>query len=476
MSRLQKLTLALVSVIISLAFTQVSRISSKSIADADPRKIYAEKCASCHGERVEAFVDRKWKHGNTKTDLVKSITEGYNDFGMPAWGSVISDKEIAAVADLIVESLKTVQQYDFSKEKKKFDGPALFKSNGMTVTLDTIATDLNSPWGFEQLPDNAYLITDRSGSLYHVDQNRNKTKITGTPEVVAEGQGGLLDITLHPKYAENGWVYLSYSKGKTENGKKLATTAVVRGKIKDGQFVEQQDIFEALPYASTRHHYGSRLVFDKKGYLFISVGDRGQEKVFPQDITTAPGKIHRVHDDGSIPKDNPFASKQGAIGTIYTQGNRNPQGLVMDQNTGLIWEHEHGPRGGDELNLIKSGANYGWPVVCYGINYDGKPISPISKKEGIQDCATYWIPSIAPSGLAFVSGDKYPAWKGNLLVGSLRFSHINRCIMKDNKVVGQEKILLNIGRTRNVEMGRDGYIYVGVEGPGTVYRLKPVKG
>jgi len=149
--------------------------------------------------------------------------------------------------------------------------------------------------------------------------------------------------------------------------------------------------------------------------------------------------------------------------------------MAMDPATGLIWENEHGPRGGDELNIIKAGANYGWPVISYGINYDGKPITPISKKEGMQQPVTYWIPSIAPSGLAFVTGDKYPAWKGNLMVGSLRFSYLNRCIMKDNKVVGEEKLLLNIGRLRNIEMGRDGYLYVSVENPGNVFRLMPVK-
>jgi glucose/arabinose dehydrogenase len=318
-------------------------------------------------------------------------------------------------------------------------------------------------------------VTDKSGTLYHVDNKKNKTAITGTPEVLAEGQGGMLDVAIHPKYAENGWVYISYSKPKMVDGKKLATTAVVRGKIKDGAFVEQLEVFEGYPFTTTKHHYGSRLVFDKKGFLFISMGERGQEKIYPQDITTAPGKIHRIKDDGSIPADNPFVGKDKAIASIYTYGNRNPQGMAMDPVTGLIWENEHGPRGGDELNIIKAGTNYGWPVISYGINYDGKPITPISKKEGMQQPVTYWIPSIAPSGLAFVTGDKYPAWKGSLMVGSLRFAYLNRCIMKDNKVVGEEKILLNIGRLRNIEMGRDGYLYVSVENPGNVFRLMPVK-
>lgn len=475
MNRLQKISLVVFAAVVSLAFTQVKRGEKKLNLVEDPEKIYTQFCASCHGEKVEAFVDRKWKHGNTKADLLSSIKEGYADFGMPAWGEVLSAKEVDAVADLIVESLKTVEQYSFTKEKKKTEGPAVFKSEGMTIMVDTIATGISSPWGFEQLADNSFLITDRSGVLYHVDTKGNKVKIEGIPEVQAEGQGGLLDITVHPQYATNGWVYLSYSKSKMEDGKKLSATAVSRGKIKDGRFVEEQLIFEALPYTNTRQHFGSRLVFDKKGFLFVSVGERGQHTVFPQDLKTAHGKIHRIHDDGSIPKDNPFVSNKEAVASIYAYGNRNPQGMTMDPATGMIWEHEHGPRGGDELNLIKRGANYGWPVISYGINYDGKPITPISKKEGMEQPVTYWIPSIAPSGLAFVSSDNYPGWKGSLLVGSLRFNYVNRCIMKDNKVVGEEKVLLNVGRVRNVEMGRDGFLYVAVEGPGSVLRLRPTQ-
>jgi glucose/arabinose dehydrogenase len=474
MNRIKKIYLFLSLLAVSAAFLQFKNKEVKSIAAEDPRKIYTEKCASCHGEKVEAFVDRKWKHGNNKPDLVKSIKEGYADMGMPAWDGVIPATDIDALANLIETSLKTVSQYDFAKEKKKADGPAIFKSAGMTVTLDTIASGLNSPWGFEQLPDMTYLITDRNGTLYHVDKNLAKTAIKGVPEVLAEGQGGLLDITIHPQYAQNGWVYISYSKVKTIDGKKQGTTAVVRGKIKNGEFVEQQEVFEGLPYTTTKHHYGSRLVFDKKGFLFISMGERGQEKIFPQDLETAPGKVHRIKDDGTIPADNPFVGKGKAIATIYTYGNRNPQGMTMDPVSGLIWETEHGPRGGDELNIVKSGVNYGWPVISYGINYDGKPITPISKKEGMAEPVKYWIPSIAPSGLCFVEGSRYPAWKGNLLVGSLRFNYIERCVIKENKVVSSEKILTNIGRTRNVEMGRDGYIYVGIEGPGTVFRVKPM--
>ena len=265
---------------------------------------------------------------------------------------------------------------------------------------------------------------------------------------------------------------MSYSKFKTEAGQTETTTAIVRGKIKNNQWVEAQEIFEAKPYTKTFHHFGSRLAFDKKGFLFFSVGERGMEKVFPQALDNDNGKIHRIKDDGSIPADNPFA--KSANPTVYSYGQRNPQGLTLNPFTGAIWETEHGPRGGDEINIIQAGKNYGWPVISYGINYDGKPITAISKKEGMEQPINYWIPSIAPSGLTFVVGDKYPAWKGNLMVGSLRFNYLNRCVIKDNKVIKQEKVLVNIGRMRNVEQGIDGFLYVGTENPGMVFRLRPL--
>jgi glucose/arabinose dehydrogenase len=447
--------------------------AKKPLVDEPTEKIYTQYCASCHGEKVEAFVDRKWKHGNTKAELIASISNGYSDMGMPTWKETLSKKDIEKLADLIVENLAGVEQYKFANKPSS----NVFSSEGMTVSLDTIATGFDSPWGFAQLPNRDYLISDRSGTLYHVDQKRNKTAIKGTPEVMAKGQGGLLDIALHPQFEQNGWVYLSYSKFKKEGGLTLTSTGIVRGKIKNNQWVESQDIFESLPYTKTFHHYGSRIAFDKKGFLFFSVGERGMEKDFPQFTDNDNGKIHRLHDDGTVPKDNPFVGKDPAKfhPSIFSYGQRNPQGLTLNPSTGAIWETEHGPRGGDEINIIQSGRNYGWPVISYGINYDGKPITNISKKEGMEQPISYFIPSIAPSGLTFVNSDKYPAWKGNLMIGSLRFNYLNRCVIKDNKVVSQEKVLVNLGRMRNVKLGADGYLYVGTENPGMVFRLMPKK-
>ncbi len=457
--------------ITSLQFSEKPGLIDQKKPAEPTEKLYTQYCSSCHGEKVEAFVDRKWKHGNTKPELIASITNGYGDMGMPTWKGTIPEKDIQRLADLIVENLAGVEQYKFANKVTSNK----FSSEGMQVELDTIASGFESPWGFAQLPTHDYLISDRSGTLYLVDQNRNKTAIKGTPEVMFKGQGGLLDVVLHPKFSENGWIYLSYSKFKKEDGLTLTSTGIVRGKIKNNMWVESQDIFESLPYTKTFHHFGSRIAFDKKGFLYFSVGERGMEKEFPQETNNDNGKIHRLHEDGSIPKDNPFVGKDATKfhPSIYSYGQRNPQGLTLNQETGDIWETEHGPRGGDEINIIRSGRNYGWPVISYGINYDGKPITNISKKEGMEQPISYFIPSIAPSGLTFVTGNKYPGWKGNLLIGSLRFNYLNRCVIKDNQVVKQEKVLINIGRMRNVKMGVDGYVYVGTENPGMVFRIRP---
>jgi glucose/arabinose dehydrogenase len=309
--------------------------------------------------------------------------------------------------------------------------------------------------------------------LYKIDKNKTKIEIKNTPSVLAKGQGGLLDVELHPNYLQNGWVYLSYSKFKEENGATLTTTALVRGKIVGDQFTESNEIFEAKPYTKTTHHYGSRIVFDGNGYLFLSVGERGKHFEYAQGTDNDLGKIHRIHDDGRIPADNPFVGKESYSQTLYTYGNRNPQGLTQHPVTKEIWEHEHGPRGGDEINILKKGGNYGWPAISYGINYDGKPITNLSKKEGMEQPLHYYLPSIAPSGMTFVTGDKYPSWKGSLILGSLRFNYLERVVLKDTKVVENHKELLNIGRMRSVKMGSDGYIYVGVENQGMVFRLIP---
>ena len=331
--------------------------------------------------------------------------------------------------------------------------------------------ELLIPWGLALLPDGSILTTEKKGELI-LFKDQKKQKINNIPEVYARGQGGLLDVAIHPEYAENGWIYLSYASAKgNENG---GHTAILRAKIKGNTLVEKQLLYKASPNTTKGQHFGSRIVFDSDNYLYFSIGDRGEREINPQDIKRDGGKIYRLHDDGRIPKDNPFTGVKGAKTAVYSYGHRNPQGLVKNPITGAIWEHEHGPKGGDEINILKKGANYGWPLVTYGVNYSGTPITNKTSMKGIEEPIHYWTPSIAPSGMAFVTSDKFPEWKGSILVGSLKFQYLERLVWKDHKVVLREKLMEGIGRIRAVKQGNDGFIYVAVEGKG-IYKLVPKK-
>lgn len=337
------------------------------------------------------------------------------------------------------------------------------------ITAQKLYDGLKNPWGLAWLPDGRLLVTERAGEIlvFKNDQFTGE-KLSGVPEVFNKGQGGLLDIKLHPDYKKNGWIYITYAKP----GPGGAATAVTRFKLQGNQMVEKQDIFIAKPFLPADFHFGSRVVFDKDGYLYVSVGERGtQPKV--QELDNDHGKIHRLYDDGRVPTDNPFAGKGNA--TIWTYGHRNPQGMVYDAANNRIWEVEHGPKGGDELNLIEPGKNYGWPKTSYGINYDGTVLTPYKEMEGITNPIRYWVPSIAPCGMAIVTGDRYPGWKGNLLVCALSFQHIARVQLSGTKFGGEEKLLQDLGRFRDAAESPDGYIYAITEGPGLLVKLVPNK-
>lgn len=436
---------------------------------ADAATNYKNYCAGCHGEKMDMFVDRKWKHGNKKEDLFKAIKLGYEDEGMPAFGESLSDKEINALADYILTGIKNVNRY-ISDDKPSSD---LFKTEQLSIKLDLVAEGMDVPWGIAFLPGGELLVTERGGKLFRV-KNKNLQSVNGLPEIRAKGQGGLMDVALDPGFAANSIIYLSYSKPKTEGTEQLGTTAVMRARLDGNTLKDQKDIFIAKPYSRTQHHYGSRLQFGKDGYLYISVGERGNEKENPQQIKGNDlGKIHRIKSDGSIPADNPFIKTAGAEASIYSYGHRNPQGMTLHPVTGKIWTNEHGPRGGDEINIVEPAKNYGWPVISYGIQYNGKPVTNLTAKEGMMQPVHYWIPSIGPSGMAFVSGGKYKAWEGNILSGSLRFKFLQRSVLTGGKVTREEMLFKNIGRVRDVRMGPDGFIYMAVESPGRVYKLVP---
>ncbi|AXP81442.1 Soluble aldose sugar dehydrogenase YliI precursor [Mariniflexile rhizosphaerae] len=335
----------------------------------------------------------------------------------------------------------------------------------VNYTTELVVSDINIPWGMAFLPDGSMLITEKAGELIHF-KNGTKTLVEGVPEIYVRGQGGFMDVKLHPNYETNGWIYFSYASAEGEGDG--GNTAIMRAKLKDNTLVEKEVLYKASPNSKKGQHFGSRIEFDNDGYLYFSIGERGERDINPQDITRDCGKIYRLHDDGRIPKDNPFVNSENAKPAIYSYGHRNPQGLIKNPETGDLWEHEHGPQGGDEINIIRKGKNYGWPVISYGINYNGTPFTDITEKEGMEQPLFYWTPSIAPSGMAFVTSNKYPDWKGSILVGSLKFGYLERLVLNKEKVVKREKLLDKIGRVRDVIQAPDGYIYVAVEGKGIV--------
>jgi len=343
--------------------------------------------------------------------------------------------------------------------------PKIITKKNIDYEIEIVAKDIDIPWGMDFINNNEILVTEKSGVLYKIT-NGKKIKIDGVPESYLRGQGGLLDVAIHPNYSKNNLIYLSMSSQLGEgNG---GNTAIYVAKLNENILTNIKLLYKAEPNTKKGQHWGSRIVFDNKGHLFFSIGDRGNRDVNPQNINLDGGKIYRLNLDGSIPKDNPFVNKDGAKSAIYSYGHRNPQGLFFHPETGVLWEHEHGPRGGDEINLPQIGKNYGWPIITYGINYIGTSITDKTEAPGLEQPIYYWIPSIAPSGMTFLTSDKFPKWKNNLFVGSLVFQYLERLVLKNNKVIYREKMLDGIGRVRNVKQGPDGYLYIGVEGKGII--------
>lgn len=346
------------------------------------------------------------------------------------------------------------------------------KSKQHSFRIVTVAKGLDHPWGLAFLPDGGMLVTERSGELRLIANGKLRpSPVSGVPRVAASGQGGLFDVALHPKFAENRLVYLSYAG----RGSKGVGTEVARGRFDGRKLTDVKVIFRAAPKTRGGRHFGGRLLFAPDGTLFVTLGDRGSYMKEAQKISNHLGTIVRINDDGSVPKDNPFAGRSNARPEIYSYGNRNVQGIALRPGSGAIWAHEHGPRGGDEVNILKPGANYGWPAVTYGIDYSGAIISDKTAAPGITQPVVYWVPSIAPSGMAFYDGDKFPNWKGDLFVGALAHAHLRRLELKGDRVVAQEVLLKDLDeRIRDVRSGPDGFLYVLTDNPdGRVLRLEP---
>ena len=350
---------------------------------------------------------------------------------------------------------------------------------GHAFEIETVAGGLSHPWAMEFLPNGDLVVTERDGRLRVIrDGELLPDPVPGVPEVYARGQGGLLDVRMHPDFAENRLLYLTYSKPLQDG----STTALIRGRFENDNLVDVEEVFEAV--SSGRGHYGSRIAFDGNGYVFLTVGDRqspprGNLENHPaQDLSNHHGTVIRLHDDGRVPDDNPFVGREGALPEIWSYGHRNPQGLAFHPETGDLWLNEHGPQGGDEVNLVLPGRNYGWPVIGYGVNYGGDPIHEDTHREGMEQPVHYWVPSIATSGFLIYSGDEFPDWRNDFFIGGLAGQQIARLEVEGREVTAEHTMLEGFGRVRGIEQGPDGFIYVAIDAEDTdqsIVRLRPVE-
>ncbi|MCF3650991.1 PQQ-dependent sugar dehydrogenase [Synoicihabitans lomoniglobus] len=460
----------------ALLFTSPACAQSRDAED-----IYAQFCASCHGANLAggsapSMLDDEWVHGGTDADIARVITEGALDQGMPAWGPALTDAEIRALVVYLRERRAGYVRRPDSLPMP--DSEHVFNTSAQRYRIETVIDDIDTPWSLNWLPDGTMLVTEKSGTLRLFRDGELSPAIMDTPWVDSSGQAGLLEVAPHPDYARNGWIYLTFSDPQVNAaGDNVSFTKVVRGRISDGTWTDEEVIFAADVELYRRPggpHYGSRIAFDDHGYIYFSIGDRGSSE-HAQDLGRPNGKIHRLHDDGRVPADNPFVHEPGAIASIWSYGHRNPQGLDIDPQDGRLWDTEHGPRGGDELNIIEKGHNYGWPVITYGMNYNGTPITAETARDGMDQPVTHWTPSIAVCGIDFYEGNAFPAWKGNLLVTALAQQHVRRVVIEAGQVVEQEVIFEGFGRCRDVASGPDGTIYIALNGPNRVVRLVPVE-
>ena len=435
--------------------------------------MYAAKCASCHGSELQggnaqSMVDGVWQYGAADWDLSRNIKFGISAVGMPNYGDVYTDDEIES----LVAFIRAAEEEGGSEPPPL---PERLYARDYDVRVEPwVDAGLEIPWALTFVDGKTALATERGGRLRVIrDGTLDPDAITGIPEVYARGQGGLMDVALDPDHPSNGWVYLAYSHALPEtDGKTPSMTRIIRGRIDSGAWTDEELVFEAPPetYRDTVYHFGCRIVFDPEGRLYFSIGDRGNQDD-AQDPHLPNGKIHRVWPDGSIPEDNPFADGAEGMPSVYTYGNRNPQGLAVHPRSGAVWETEHGPMGGDEVNVIESGVNYGWPKITYGLNYDGTPVSDRQAAAGLRQPVWYWAPSIAVCGIEFCSGDEFPRWRNQLLVGGLGHEVLLRLAITGRRVIHQEQLMRNAGRVRDVAVDPSGAIYVVLNKPDTILRL-----
>lgn len=458
-------------VLIQCLFLISSSLSAQNNSIEDGLKNYKKYCGTCHGQNFQggmsqSLIDGIWQFGSSDEEIAKIIKSGKLENGMPSFENVLNDSQISNIIKSIRSKEKkvSIENYEIVKSLETFD---------YKVNVELVTNAIEEPWAIDFISPSMALVTEKPGRLRLIKNGKlEKEPINGTPKVRHAGQGGLLDVAVDPDYEKNGWIYLSFSHDMDGKG----MTKLVRGKISNNSWTNEEVLFQAdkALYINTNHHFGSRIVFDNDNHLFFSIGDRGQRDQ-AQDLTRPNGKIHRIFRDGKIPTDNPFLNTKSAIPSIYAYGSRNAQGLAIEPKTGKLWESEHGQQGGDELNIINAGKNYGWDKVTYGINYDGSVSTENVKLPGMEVPVLFWRPSIAVCGIDFYKGDLFPKWKDHLIVGALKYEEVRLLDIEDDRVIHEETIIKDSGRVRDVCSAPDGSIYIVLNQPDEIIRLTPSK-
>ncbi len=440
-------------------------------------RVYQTYCASCHGAEFQgglggSLVDGDWKHGSTDADIFRSIQKGNMDLGMTPWEGILSDEQIRALVILLREKEKEHRDRGVEFPKPRTD--EVTKTQHHAYRTEVVADGLDIPWSIAFMPDGRYLVAERPGPVRFIDaEGTVGPPIEGTPQVIHHGQGGMMEVALHPEFAENGWVYLAYSDGTRDSGRVRTMTTLARGKIVDNRWTDHELLWRADDefYGGSGVHFGTRIVF-RGEHLFFVVGERGG-MMAAQKLDHPVGKIYRIFHDGGIPEDNPFADNPDAIPGIWSYGHRNPQGLVFDPRNGDLYSTEHGPRGGDEFNWIRPGLNYGWPVITHGMNYNGTPITGITEHPGMEQPVIHWTPSIAACGLDVATGEAFPNWRHDFFAGGLATQEVRRVRVVDREVVEEEVVVKGGGRVRDVRFGPGGHLYLALNDPHRIVRLVP---
>ena len=466
-----KTSLWCIVILITLILTH-----TKVVKAQDARTLYASYCAGCHGASLRGnsatpLIKRTWTYGRGKGQIIRNITYGIAGTEMVSWKGVLSSEQIESLATFIGQAQTTPLT-------KVPPIPSKIQTDAYILKVEKVVeSGLTDPWGIAFIDTHTALITERGGGLrVFTKEGLTSKPVANTPTPMQTRIGGLMGIALDPSYSSNGWVYLSMShtSGDPHYPNAPGMTRIIRGRVEDHTWVDQETVFQVPDslQVANGHRWGGPLLFDGEGYLYFTIGDLA-EGAASQDVQKAHGKTFRINPDGTSPLDNPFLYRKGALPEIFTIGNRNTQGLAVHPETGEIWSTDHGPMGGDEINVLRKGANYGWPIITYGIDYSGAIVSHKTHQEGMESPITYWTPSIAVSEIEFIESPLFPEWQNHLLVGALAYEEVRRVELAGDSVLTQEIILKGYGRVRDIEINPDGSIYVLLNSPDMLVRLTP---